>query len=295
MARIMNTTATTATNNTAILTALTNEIRRYKTFSTEEEIEKFEEFAHAEGAVKDAIRAQIAHANLRFVLSVAKKYSNDGDTVAELVSEGTFGLYRAIDTFDVTKGFKFISHAIYWIRAAISEYYRSTESIVRRSNNAKIGSKDKAIREKFLQTEMREPSEQEIIDALESEYGIKVLDKADVVTIKKARMDAKVSEDDDATAAEVGEIATATATTNEYVRVAEREDAEFRVGRLLSSLSVREQSIVCRKFGIGYDREYELDEIAEELGYTSERCRQILQDCLAKLRQKEKFYTAMAM
>jgi RNA polymerase primary sigma factor len=295
MSRIMDTTATTATNNTAILTMLTNDIRRHKVFSAEEEIEKFDEFAHAEGAAKDAIRRQIANANLRFVLSVAKKYSNDGDTVAELVSEGTIGLYRAIDTFDVSKGFKFISHAVYWIRAAISEYYRSTESIVRRSNNAKIGSKDKAIREKFFQTEMREPSEQEIIDALESEYGITVKDKTDVVTIKKTRLDAKVSADDDATVAEVGEVATATAATNDYVRVAEKEDAEFRVNRLLSSLSVREQNIVCRKFGIGYDREYELEEIAEELGYTAERCRQILQDCLSKLRQKEKFYTAMAM
>lgn len=285
--RTLNTTLATATNNTDSLTRLTADIRKHNVLTVEEEVEKFSEYAVADSARKEELKKEIANANLRFVLSVAKKYSDNGDKVCELVSIGTIGLYKAIETFDLTLGFRFISHAVYWIRAEISDYYRNDDCFVRRSNNAKIGSKDTAIREKFYKTEMREPSEEEIIDALESEYGIKVLDKVDVIKVKSVYLDDTASSDDDAcTLGEVGEIALATASRNEYERQVEREDAEYKVARLLKVLSFREQEIVTRKFGIGYERPYELDEIAETLGYTNERCRQLLKSALAKLKDK---------
>jgi RNA polymerase primary sigma factor len=291
----MNTTLGTHTTNTNALAALTAEIRKYPTMSVEEEIEKFEEYAKADENRKQELKREIATANLRFVLSVAKKYSNDGDTVAELVSLGTIGLYRAVETFDLSLGFKFISHAIHWIRAEISDYYRGDGNFIRRSNNAKIGSKDKAIIERFIQTEHREPTEDELIEALESEYGIKVLDRVDIVKVKTAFIDEKVGDEDGDTLGEVGEIAAATASRNEFEREVEKEDAEYRVRRLLNGLSVREQEVVTRKFGIGYDREYELDEIAEVLGYTNERCRQILVSALGKMRNRENNYRKLAM
>lgn len=294
MARTMNTTlGTSTTTTTAALTALMAGIRKYNTLSVEEEVEKFEEYAAADESRREQLKREIANANLRFVLSVAKKYSTDGNTIAELVSLGTIGLYRAIDTFDVSLGYKFISHAIHWIRAEISDYYRNDGNFIRRSNNAKIGSKDKAIIERFVQLNQREPSEDEIIEALESEYGIKILDKVDIIRIKTSFIDEKASSDEDgATLGEVGEVAMATASRNDFEREAEQEDAEYRVSRLMRNLSVREQEIVSRKFGIGYEREYELDEIAEALGYTNERCRQILQGALAKMKERAKRLSA---
>lgn len=291
----MNTTLGTHTTNTNALAALTAEIRKYPVMSVEEEIEKFEEYAVANESRRQELKREIATANLRFVLSVAKKYSSDGDTVAELVSLGTIGLYRAVETFDLSLGFKFISHAIHWIRAEISDYYRGDGNFVRRSNNAKIGSKDKAIVERFLQTEHREPTEDELIEALESEYGIKVLDRVDIIKVKTAFIDEKVGDEDGDTLGEVGEIATATASRNDFEREVEIEDAEYRVRRLLNGLSVREQEVVTRKFGIGYDREYELDEIAEVLGYTNERCRQILASALVKMKGRESNYRRLAL
>ena len=288
MARTMITTATATTNNTAALSALTAGIRKYNVLSAEEEVEKFTEFsALEEGERKAELRTEIANANLRFVLSVAKKFSNDGDKVCELVSLGTLGLYRAIDTFDVTMGFKFISHAIHWIRAEISDYYRNDANLVRRSNNAKIGSKDTAARERFIQMNQREPSEEELIDALEREYGIKVLDKVDIIKVRTSSMDERVSADGESdTLGEVGEIALATASRNAFERKIEEEDARQNVSRLLAVLSVKEQQVVSRKFGIGYEREYELEEIADALGYTAERCRQLLKAALAKMKGK---------
>ena len=295
MARTINTTDTTTTTNTAALSALAAGIRRYNTFSVEEEIQKFTEFAALEeGERKAELRREIANANLRFVLSVAKKFATDGDKVCELVSIGTLGLYRAIDTFDVTMGFKFISHAIHWIRAEISDYYRNDANLVRRSNNAKIGSKDNAVRERFVQMNQREPSEEELIDALEREYGIKVLNRVDVVKIKTTSMDERVSSDGEAdTLGEVGEVALATASRNGCERAEELEEAEYQSKRLMKCLSFKEQQVVCRRFGIGYDREQELEEIADALGYTAERCRQILKEALAKMKRKQANSRAM--
>ena len=293
MSNAINTTALTATTNTAALAALTADIRRYPMLTVDEEIEKFEEYATASESRREQLRSEIACANLRFALSVAKKYSNDGNTVAELVSLATIGLYRAIDTFDLSKGFRFISHAVFWIRAEFSEYFRGDANFVRRSNNAKVGSKERAIRERFFQTEMREPSEEEILAALKEEYGIVLTDKIDVIRVRTNSLDERVSSEEEATVGEVGEIALATATRNGYEEESEREDTEYRVRQLLDGLSVREQEIVCRKFGIGFDREYELDEIAEALDYPNERVRQILAQALVKMKGRNKALSAL--
>lgn len=292
----IRTNTTVRTNTTDALAALTNEIRKHKCFDNDAEIEAFTALANASTeAEKDAIRKRIAEANLLFVLSIAKKYSTDGDKVAELVSLGTIGLYKAIDTFDLSRGFKFISHAIHWIRAEYSEYFRSDANFVRRSNNAKIGMKDSEIRRKYLQTEMREPTEDEIVEALEREYHIKVNTKLDVVRVRTSSLDSTIGTDDGdtATVGEVGEIALAMASRNGYEAEMEKEDNEHKVALLLKGLSVREQEIVCRKFGIGFDREYELDEIATELGYTHERVRQLLGEALKKMKGRAKRVLAM--
>lgn len=296
--KTIRTNTTVITNATDALTALTADIRKHQIMDMDAETEAFTALANATTeAEKDSIRKRIAEANLRFVLSIAKKYSTDGDKVAELVSLGTIGLYRAMDTFDLSRGFKFISHAIHWIRAEYAEYFRGDANFVRRSNNAKIGMKDAEIRRKFLQTEMREPTEDEIIEALETEYGIKVNDKLDVVRVRTSSLDDTIGTDDgdSATLGEIGEIAVATASRNGFEAEMEKEDNENRVARLLKGLSVREQEIVCRKFGIGYDREYELDEIADYLGYTHERVRQLLADSLKKLQGRAKMLAQLAM
>lgn len=290
MARAIDTTTLTTTAMTPALTRLVADIRRYPTLTPEQEVEKLAEYAAAGPARKEAIKGEIITSNLRFALSVAKKYTTDGDFVCELVSIATFGLVKAVETYDLSMGFKFISYAVHKIRAEFSEYFRNDANIVRRTNNAIIGSKDKAVAEKFFQRNYREPSEEEIIEALEAEYGIKVSDKTDILAVRTARLDAKVDSDDDATVSEIGEVAMVTASRNDYEREMELEDAEYRVRGLITCLSFREQEVVMRKFGIGFEREYELEEIASELGYTHERVRQILKGAMERLKNRGKHY-----
>ena len=105
----------------------------------------------------------------------------------------------------------------------------------------------------------------------------------------------RINGEDDSTMEDGGEFAVATAVTNEYERICEKEDASYKVKQLLSDLSVKEQEVVCRKFGIGFDREYELDEIGEVLGYSGEGARVILKNALAKLKGRAKVLARLAM
>lgn len=284
--KIINTTAAATVTMTNSYARLMADIRKYNTLSLEEETELFAEYRTADDARKEIIKQKLVNANLRFILSVAKKYTRDGDFACELVSVGTVGFMKAIESFDETRGFKLISFAVHKIYAEISEHFRTDANLVRRTNNALVGGKDKKVAEKLYKENFREPTEDEIVDALEKEYGLSV-DRADVVSVRATSLDSTVSSDDDAcTVGESGEVAMATASRNDYEGEMDAEDLSDKTRRILNGLSVREQEIVCRKFGIGYDREYELDEIADELGYTHERCRQLLKGALAKMKSR---------
>jgi len=276
MEHTINTRTSTRVINSDALTALKASIRQYHVMSMDEEIEAF---TALENAVSDeernAIKAKIVNANLRFVLSVAQKYSSDGDTIAELVSLGTIGMYRAIECFDLSKGFKFISHAVHWIRAEYSEYFRGDANFIRRSNNSKIGSKDSRIVERFLQTEMREPSEDELIEALSKEYGIEIKSKVDVVRVKTDFIGDRLNSEDDSTVEESGEFAMTTASHNDFEDEIEHEAQRAVVKKILRMLTVKEQDIVCRFYGIDCE-EQTAESIASEFGCTAERIRQIV-------------------
>lgn len=288
----MNTVRTNTavvTRNTIALERLTNDIRRYKVMDVEEEVSAFERYAAAKSeSERQAIKAEVINANLRFALSIAKKYAKDGDKIAELVSVATIGMSRAFDTFDVSMGFKFISHAIHWIRAEFNVFFNTDNNIVRQSNSFKVGSKGKKIAERIIQSEQREPTEEEILEALESEYGIKVK-AVDVINVRKSSIDERISSEDDATVADSGEFAMATASRNDYEREIERESITDMVSRLIGILPVREQDIVKKYFGIGYEHEYDMETIAAEYGYSAERIRQIIMNtALPKLRKAAK-------
>lgn len=294
MATAINTRITSCVTNTTALNALKNEARRYPLMSIEEEVAAFTEYkAETDEKKKQALKEKIATANLGFLISLAQKFSRDGDRVAELVSIGIEGMYKAIDSFDTSLGFKFISFAVYKIRATFSEYFNTTANFVRRTNNAKVGSKDKKIRERFYQEEHREPTEDELLEALEEEYGIRLRDKLDVVEIRHKSIDEKVNSDDDSTFADTAEFSGMTATRNEYEDTADREQLSFVVSRLMPLLTIREQDIVRKYFGIGCD-EMSAEAIAEDLGYTPERIRQIVtKEIPQKLRGKAKRLMAM--
>lgn len=284
MVRTINTALhTNNTNRTENFDRLTADIRSASMLTAEEEQSLFEEYATASESRRLAIKQRIATANLRFALAVAKQYTGDADLLSDLVSVATFGLYKAVEDFRLGKGFKFISFAVHKIRAEFSEYFRTEANLVRRTNNSVIGNKDLKVAEKLYKTLQREPSEDEIADALKAEFGIEVRNRLDIVRVKTDYLSDRIDEDG-ATAEEVGEIAMTTASTNAYEEEIDAEDKTAKVNTLLACVPLSQRDIVARAFGIGYDRAYEDAEIADTLGYTAERIRQIKNAAIARMK-----------
>lgn len=290
MARAINTTANGhsvyRTNNFDRLCA---DIRNAQMLSAAEQDALLRAYKNASEEEKTSIKERVTKSNLLFVLSLAKKYTGDADLISTLVSLSAFGMYKAVEDFDPERDFRFLSYAVHKIRAEFSEYFRSEHDIVRRSNGAVIGNKDLKVAERLFAELQREPSEEEIMEALESEYGIEVKCKTDIIRVKADSLSDKIDEDG-AERAEVGEIAVRTASSNAYEEDVEQEDAEYKVARLLAALPVKNRDILTRAFGIGYDRPLEDAEIAEELGYTSENVRVLKRDSLKTLRKVARAY-----
>ena len=175
-----------------------------------------------------------------------------------------------------------------YIRAEFRKFFVGDANLVRRSNNVLVGSKDEAVKARFIQTEMREPTEDEIIDALKKEYGINIREKVKAVSINNT-----ISSDSESTLEDTGEIAMATASRNDYENQAEQEHRQAAVKALLSGLTVREQQMVCMAFGVGYEQEYQYDDIAEKFGCTGERVRQLVQGALKKMSRRTDIRKAM--
>lgn len=290
----MRTETINYTRTTKGFESLCNDIRATcPLIDNDKEMELLEEYQTATESRRLEIRNAIVNGNMRFVLSVAKKYTNDGSQICDLVSLGAAGLCRAVETFEPSRGFRFITYAVNYIRSEYHQYFATEANLVRRSNNILVGSKDDAIRERFLQREMREPTEDEIMSTLKKEYGITIREKLDVVEVRAVSINSTLSSDCEATLEDAGEIAMSTASRNEYEAKSEQEHREAAVSALLARLSVREQQMVCMAFGIGYDKEYQYDDIAEKFNCTGERVRQLVQGALKKMSRRTDVRKAM--
>ena len=231
-------------------------------------------------------RQTLLNSNLRFAFSIAKQYAK-GDAVLEITSVATIGMDEAIASYDATIGVGFLTYAVRVMRTHISEYIKETaETVVNKAAN-RLGSKANRASEKFFGENGRMPSEDELIEIIEREYNTVVEGRHQLVKHSISSLDATIDEDG-TTTAEVGEIATATATTNEIVAIAEAEDNAYKVDKLLSTLPIRERTILEMSFGLGeYEgREYEDEAIGEAIGLTGERVRQIRKRVLGLLKDR---------
>ena len=256
------------------------EINQYKVLTNDEETELVEKMRNGD----EQARAKLIAANQRFVYAVAKRYGND-DNVLDLISEGNIGLMTALDTFDPTKGNRFLSYAIWYIRREINSYLNNDNLLIRKTNNTKTVYKLSKIKEKFYAENNRYPDVDEIAAILETEYDMRVKDKADLLDITTTSINT-CFDDEDARAFENTPYFTEkTAVDNEIVAEMEQEHSSIVSGTLMSMLSEREQTIVKMSFGIGYNKEYTNAEIGEKVGMSSERVRQIKHAAIEKMKQ----------
>ena len=223
---------------------------------------------------------KLTKANLRFVVSVAKQYQNQGLSLSDLINEGNLGLIKAAQRFDETRGFKFISYAVWWIRQSILQALAEQSRIVRLPLN-KVGSLNK-INKAFSQLEQefeREPSPEEL--ATQLEIATEEVETTLGVAARHVSMDAPFVEGEDNSLLDVLENTTTpgTDTKLEYLESLRRE-----IERSLGTLTERQCDVIKLYFGIGVQHPMSLEDIGERFGLTRERVRQIKDKAINKLR-----------
>ena len=225
----------------------------------------------------DALR-KLVKSNLRFVVSVAKQYQNQGMSLPDLINEGNLGLMKAAQRFDETRGFKFISYAVWWIRQAILQSLAEQARIVRLPVN-KIGSINR-INRTFAHLEQeyeREPSSQEIAETLEMiPEEVKEVLKTNGRTVS---MDAPINVEEENNMYDILQSNDTPSPDRNLIN----ESLAFEIDRALSTLSSRESKVLKLYFGLGMKHPYTLEEIGEELSLTRERVRQIKEKAIKRI------------
>jgi len=226
---------------------------------------------------------KLAKANLRFVVSVAKQYQGQGLSLSDLINEGNLGLIKAARKFDETKGFKFISYAVWWIRQSILQALAEQARMVRLPLN-QVGNYHR-IKKVFSQLEQkfeREPSPSEIAEAI-SMNNKQVEDTIQMVTYTVS-MDAPLDNDEGSSLSEMLTSPDAPVADDQLIS----ESLHSEILRLLRTLSQRESEIVKMFYGIGQNYGLSLDEIGEKFDLTRERVRQIKENAIRRLKHKSR-------
>lgn len=223
---------------------------------------------------------RLTKANLRFVVSVAKQYQNQGLSLPDLINEGNLGLIKAAQRFDETRGFKFISYAVWWIRQSILQALAEQSRIVRLPLN-KVGLTNR-IQKAFSQLEQqfeREPSAEELAELLNMD-----LDEVSAslsISSRHISMDTPISEGEDGTLLDVLINPNAEKTDGELDHT---QSLKTEIDRSLKTLTERQKEVICYFFGIGVDHPMSLEDIGERFNLTRERVRQIKDKAITKLR-----------
>ena len=223
---------------------------------------------------------KLTKANLRFVVSVAKQYQNQGLSLSDLINEGNLGLIKAGQRFDETRGFKFVSYAVWWIRQSILQALAEQSRIVRLPLN-KVGSLNK-INKAFSALEQqyeREPSPEELAEVLE--INTEEVETTLGIAARHVSVDAPFVEGEDNSLLDVIPNSGATATDDllEY-----KDSLRKEIDRSLSTLTDRQKDVIKLYFGIGVEHPMSLEDIGERFSLTRERVRQIKDKAINKLR-----------
>ena len=276
--RQLKITKSITNRESASLDKYLQEIGHEDLISVEEEVELAQRIKRGDRAALE----KLTKANLRFVVSVAKQYQNQGLSLPDLINEGNLGLIKAAEKFDETRGFKFISYAVWWIRQSILQAIAEQSRIVRLPLN-QVGSVNKINRmlNKFEQENERYPSIEEIADRID--LSVDKIADALKVNGRHVSVDAPFIDGEDNSLLDV--LPNNDAIMADYLLI--QESLREEISRALKTLNDRERNIVEAFFGINQS-EMTLEEIGDKYGLTRERVRQIKEKAIRRLRNNTK-------
>jgi RNA polymerase primary sigma factor len=277
--RQLKITKSITNRETASLDKYLQDIGKEALITADEEVELARKIRAGDQKALD----KLCRANLRFVVSVAKQYQNQGLSLPDLINEGNVGLIKAGQRFDETRGFKFISYAVWWIRQSILQALAEQSRIVRLPLN-QVGSLNKIKKEtsRLEQKFERLPSAEELAEALEIP-GYKI-DAAMKITTRYVSMDAPLVDDEDTKFIDVF-VDEDTPFTDAGLM---RESLAMEIKRSLSTLSEKERDVINLYYGIGIPHGLTLEEIALQFDLTRERVRQIKEKAIRRLKHNSR-------
>ena len=274
--RQLKITKSITNRESASLDKYLQEIGHEEMISIEEEVELAQRIRKGDRKALE----RLTKANLRFVVSVAKQYQNQGLSLADLINEGNVGLIKAAEKFDETRGFKFISYAVWWIRQSILQAIAEQSRIIRLPlNQVSSVNKINKVLNKFEQENERRPSIDEI--AQDTDIPEEKIIEAFKVNTHHISVDAPFHDDDESSLLDVIPNDAIPSTDKSLVE----ESLRAEIGRVLDILEDREKKVIEAYFGIN-QREMTLEEIGSKYGLTRERVRQIKEKAIRRLRQQ---------
>ena len=275
--RQLKITKSITNRESAALEKSLQEISKETMISAEEEVELAQRIKKGDTKALE----RLTKANLRFVVSVAKQYQNQGLSLPDLINEGNLGLLKAAERFDETRGFKFISYAVWWIRQSILQAISEQSRIVRLPLN-QVGSVNKINREinRFEQLNERRPSVDEIAENVDLPQ--EKIDEAMAINGHQISVDAPFVEGEDNSLLDVMANSDAPLADNQLVE----ESLKSEIQNALSALNERERNVLEASYGINQP-ELTLEEIGTKFGLTRERVRQIKEKAIRKLRNSK--------
>lgn len=263
-----------------VLNSFLSDVRKYPVPTVKEEEDLIEMSKNGDQEAKD----KLILGNLRFIYSLAKIYARNESEVVDYVNEGAIGLMKALDEFDPSKGYKFITYGVWYIRRQMNYYLLTKRDMI--SHSSQVGNiikKSDAFRQRYYAQYGTMPTNEEIKDALRDKFDISVTNEDDLFESGFSSIDDDISED--STVEESSEFNGKTASVNDCEENAEKEYFKTLIKEYLSVLPERAADIIKMKYGVDYDRQYSDIEIAEKYGMNESNVPKVCEFAIRKMRK----------
>lgn len=283
----MNRNTNIIVNRNDNVTRFLADIRQYKVLSIDEQIELLIQYKNT-GDIQ--YRDKVIASNLRLLYKEAKCYTRDADVILDIVNEGARGLIEAVEWFDPTRGFSYITYARHWVHKFMTEYVNNKGGVIRNEFIRRCGHKLKKAQDQFYAVNHRYPEHYELVEIMMDEYGIDISKYDGLYDTSYLRISDNVSHDNDSdTFEDTGAFAEKTSSTNDYVDVEKQEYIKYLINIGLSCLNDRDSDIVKMFFGVGeYKEPISKDDISAKHKLCVCRIEQIITKSLSKMKSRIK-------